>query len=233
VTLSGLGEVLGEVPVPRGSWEREAVYASAAALKRGDGRAAEVAGEMAARLRALPGVSRADIRAGGFLLIEVAVPGEIVREILDGAAETRVRTKSTAQLGEIWPDFPRTWNNPGFVVRYAYARAAAVQRWARDLEFDGLDIFRPDLLTGIPDRRVLRVLAEWPSRRLSGDPAWPAYLERLADAYHDAHEQAPAIPKGDEMPGELHIARLWLARAVQRVLGEGMRACGEIPLDRL
>jgi arginyl-tRNA synthetase len=65
---------------------------------------------------------------------------------------------------------------------------------------------------------VLRVLAELPGRLASRDPGWETYLVRLALAYHDAHEHAPATPMGDEQPGAVHGARVRLARAVQDVL---------------
>lgn len=185
--------VLGEPPVPQGTWEREAVYVSAASLRRG------------VRPADLPGVD-AELLPNGLLRITVAVPGELVREI---------EPLDLPDPG--WPDFPRTWDNPGFVVRYGHARACAVQRWARDLEVP-LDGFRPDLLDDPYDRAVLRVLAELPGRLVSRDPAWPAYLVRLALAYHDAHEHAPAVPMGEEVPQPVHTARVWLARAVQGLL---------------
>ncbi|MFI6479889.1 anticodon-binding protein [Nonomuraea sp. NPDC050663] len=187
-------DILGEPPTPEGTWVHEAAYVSAAALRRGlDPH------ELAARV---PG---ARVLPGGLIRIVVEVPGEL----LNGAFE-HIEDQG-------WPDLPRTWDNPGFVVRYAAARAANAQRWARDLGVPS-EPFVPRLLDGPWDRGVLRVLAELPGRRASRDPGWPAYLVRLATAYHDAHENAPAHPKGDEEPSELHTARMWLAQAVQKVL---------------
>ncbi|MEV6980849.1 anticodon-binding protein [Sphaerisporangium sp. NPDC051017] len=299
MTVDALRAILGSPPVPEGSWEREAVYVSAAVLRRAGparqvaggpareiterpaggpvreitGRSArEVAEGLAVRLRAVPGVRAVQVRQNGFLVIEVAVPGEIVREILAGPvtpAEVPVPVGSAP-----WPEVPLTWSNPGFVVRYAYVRAGAVQRWARDLGIEAgppgasgqgkgepeerrgepgaAAGFRPESLDDPRDRAVLRVLAELPSRRAGRDAGrsgrypsgggearasggrgpgresgWPAYLERLAEAYHDAFEHAPAIPKGDEPPTGTHVARLWMARAVREVLGEGLTALGQ------
>ncbi|MEU8267475.1 anticodon-binding protein [Sphaerisporangium sp. NPDC049002] len=273
--MRALGVVLGSPPVPQGSWERRAEYVSAVALRRADRAPREVAEELAVRLRPLAGVRAVDVRANGFLVIEVAVPGEIVREILaEPLSPPRGACEQGADEAGPWPDFPRTWDNPGFVVRYAYVRAGAVLRWARDLGLWGVEgrrtgardddlgyehddhgftagesagapdhgrlddhalsepehdaeackpaVFRPEALADPRDRAVLRVLAELPSRRESRDPGWQAYLERLAEAYHDAFEHAPALPKGDEAPTAAHGARLWMAAAVRRVIGEGL-----------
>ncbi|MFC7589215.1 hypothetical protein ACFQYP_40195 [Nonomuraea antimicrobica] len=78
--------------------------------------------------------------------------------------------------------------------------------------------FRPELLDDPCHRRVLRVLAELPGRLGGRQPGWESYLLRLALAYHDAHERAPAVPVGDEEPGPVHTARVRLAQAVRMVL---------------
>lgn len=219
MTPGGLAEVLGLPPIPCGTWAEAATYVSPAALRRSEDPEA-----MAARLRALPGIAAVRVRPGGFLEIEVAVPGELVAEI--GPAPG-----APAAGPPPWPDLPRTWANPGFAVRYAHVRAVAVQRWAAELGVAG--DFRPELLTGRPDRAVLRSLAELPGRRVSRDPGWAAYTEQLALAYHDAFERAPALPSGDEPPSPLHTARVRLARAVRDVLAEGLAALGETAPSRL
>ncbi|WP_219470129.1 anticodon-binding protein, partial [Nonomuraea rhizosphaerae] len=188
-------EVLGEPPVPEGTWEREAVYVSAAALRRG-----VPPGELAARL----GPS-ARVLGNGFLRVTVAVPGALVLSV------------EPLEVPDFWPDLPRTWDNPGFVVRYGHVRAVAVRRWARDLGVPA-EGFRPELLDHPCDRAVLRVLAELPGRRVSRTPGWEAYLFRLASAYHDAFERAPALPMGDAPPEPVHTARVRLAEAVLKVL---------------
>ncbi|MCT9929053.1 DALR anticodon-binding domain-containing protein [Planotetraspora sp. A-T 1434] len=232
MTPARLGRFLGAPPVPCGSWEREAVLASPIALKTAYGRPPrDVAEEFAARLRGEEGIAAVRVQPNGFLLIALATPGEIVREIVepesvsppdepDGAGSDGPAGNDRRRAGRVpspWPDFPRTWDNPGFVVRFAHARAAVVRRWARDLGVPS-EGFRPELLDDPRDRAVLRLLAELPSRTAGREPAWTAYAEQLALAYHDAHEHAPATPMGDGRPAEVHTSRLWLARAVQIVL---------------
>ncbi|MEV4248545.1 DALR anticodon-binding domain-containing protein [Streptosporangium canum] len=218
MTPGQLGEVLGLPPIPSGTWAEEALYVSPAALRRG-----EAPGEMAARLRVLPGIADVRVRGDGFLEIVVAVPGELVTEIGPVPA--------AAGGAPPWADLPRTWDNPGFVVRFAHVRAVAVQRWAADLAVGG--DFRPELLAGRWDRAVLRSLAEVHGRRVSRAPGWAAYTEQLALVYHDAFERAPALPSGEEEPSALHAARVRLARAVRDVLAEGLAALGETAPDRL
>ncbi|GIH61032.1 hypothetical protein Msi02_18490 [Microbispora siamensis] len=228
--MEALREVLGAPPVPQGSWEREARFVSTAALRGTAEPPAEAAERLAVRLREVPGVRHVDVRPNGFLVVEIAAPGEIVQDILAAplAAPPR-RTGSTAP----WPDFPRTWDNPGFAVRYAYVRAGAVQRWARDLGVPTGAAARSGLLDGPCDRAVLRVLAELPSRRDSRDPGWAAYLERLAEVYHAAVEHASPIPRGDEPPSEVHAARVRMGEAVRRVLGEGLAELGVAPPGKI
>ncbi|MEU4404837.1 DALR anticodon-binding domain-containing protein [Streptosporangium sp. NPDC023963] len=224
MTPGALGEVLGLPPIPRGTWAGEALYVSPAALRRG-----EDPEETAGRLRGLPGIAAVRVRPGGFLEIVVAVPGELVTEI--GAVPPPATSAAGDVAGSPWEDLPRTWANPGFVVRYAHARAVAVQRWAAELGVGG--DFRPELLEGREDRAVLRLLAEVHGRRVSRDPGWAAYAEQLALAYHDAFEGAAALPSGDEEPSEPHAARVRLARAVRDVLAEALAALGETAPDRL
>ncbi|MFE3453269.1 anticodon-binding protein [Nonomuraea sp. NPDC059194] len=196
-----LAEVLGEPPAPDGTWEREAGYLSTAALRRGI-----PPEELAARVRALDGVGAVAVTGRGFLHITVDTPGELLEEPF-----------TPVPFEDPWPDLPRTWDNPGFVVRYGHARAAAVIRWAADLGVP-TGAFRPETLTGPHDRAVLRLLAELPGRRTSRDPGWGTYLPRLALAYHDAVEHAPAVPLGDLLPEPVHTARVRLAEAVRVVL---------------
>ncbi|MFD0891005.1 DALR anticodon-binding domain-containing protein, partial [Streptosporangium algeriense] len=179
---------------------------------------------LAARVRALPGITEVRVRPGGLLEIVVTVPGELLTEI-------EAVSHPFPGRGPRWPDFPRTWRNPGFTVRYACVRAAAVRRWAGELGVGGP--FLPELLDGRRDRAVLRLLAELYGRRGSRDPGWAAYAEQLALAYHDAFEHAPALPSGDEEPTALHTARVRLAGAVREVLAEALSAVGETVPDRL
>lgn len=237
--IEELRGVLGAPPVPQGSWERDACFVSTAALRgtaaqHGTAESpAEVAERLAARLRAVPGVRRVDVRPNGFLVIGVATPGRIVEDVLATPPRQGAASPQPEAAAAPWPDFPRTWDNPGFAVRYAYVRAGAVRRWAGDLGVRTGAAARPELLDGPFDRAVLRVLAELPSRRESRDPGWAAYLERLAEVYHTAVERASPIPMGDEPPSEVHTARVRMGEAVRLVLGEGLVELGVVPPGKI
>ncbi|MFI6501088.1 anticodon-binding protein [Nonomuraea typhae] len=193
MNLAQLVSLLGEPPMPFGDWAEEAVLVSAAALRRG----VDPAGFAAS----VPGAS---VLPNGVIRIVLAEPWDVVGEVF-----------AVADQG--WADTPRTWDNPGFVVKYARFRAVAVGRWARDLGVPP-EPFEPRLLSDARDRAVLRALAELPGRRVSRDPGWAAYLVRLASAYHDAFEHAAPLPSGDEAVAPVHTARVRLAAAVQKVL---------------
>jgi arginyl-tRNA synthetase len=176
----------------------------------------------------------------GFLSIPVGQPGALAKHIVETADYGRAPGLVRASQAT-WPDRPRTFDNPGFVVQFAHARAASVRRHARDL---GLAAGDPEGRLDEPaERRLLGLLAELPLRaaRAAGgaaggavDPAsYRRHLVRVADAYHDVHERCPALPKGDEVPNRLHGARLTLAEAVRVALNNGLRTLGETPEERL
>jgi arginyl-tRNA synthetase len=197
-------------------------------LARAAGRSApEVAALLAKRLATRPGVRTARATGPGFLTITMDTP--LIARIDETYGLTRVPTTKT------WPVRPMTFDNPGFRVRFAYARASGVQRHAADLGIhEGTETETSDPR----ERLLLALLADFPGRTeqaaRQNDPRPLArHLELIADAYHDVHEQCPALPKGDEPAGDRHIARLGLARAVRIVLGNGLRMLGEMPDDRL
>jgi arginyl-tRNA synthetase len=164
------------------------------------------------------------ITGPGFLRIEMPEPGALARRIV----ETGDYGFMEGWAGPTWPDRPRTFGNPGFVVRFAYARAAAIRRHARDL---GLVAGEVDGLLDEPaERRLLGSLAGLGG---CGAPRYKRQLVLVADAYHDVHERCPALPKGDEPPSTRHRARLTLAEAVRIALNNGLRTLGETPDERL
>jgi arginyl-tRNA synthetase len=190
----------------------------------------EVAAVLAKRLAGRPGVRAARVTGPGFLTITTAAP--LTARINETYGLTAL--PKTGQSEQTWPLRPLTFDNPGFRVRFAYARASGVRRHAADLgvaEGDGP-------LEDPRERLLLGLLAEFPGRaeqaaRKNDVRPFARHLERIADSYHDVHEQCPALPKGDEPAGERHAARLSLARAVRVVLGNGLRMLGEMPEDRL
>ncbi|MFI6518626.1 DALR anticodon-binding domain-containing protein [Spirillospora sp. NPDC050679] len=213
--------VPGDVPV---SGRGAGVYGSPLALRLG------IDGEiLARRLRGVAGVERVTV-VKGFLTIFVD-PGRLAEDVVaEGASYGVARVP-----GAGWPEWPRTFGNPGFSVRYAYARAASVRRWAEDLQV------RPGPVAGSREDEelaLLGVLAEVPERARQAERERDAApfvrcLERLAGAYHDVHERCPALPKGDEKPGAVHAARVTLAEAARIALGNGLNMIGETPRERI
>ena len=170
-------------------------------------------------------------RVGGVVtgdgFVRVVVPVEQVVEAV-------VREPLPSLPAGGWDEWPRTFENPGFSVRYAYARACWVGRWAADLEI------RPGSLLDVTEEELALVgaLGDVPGRARQAERERDARpfmlcLEKVAEAYHDVHERCPAIPKGDEEPGAVHAGRVGLAEAVRVVLGNGLNVIGEIPRERI
>ncbi|MDN3351792.1 DALR anticodon-binding domain-containing protein [Actinomadura sp. DC4] len=191
--------------------------------------APEVAALLAQRLAKRPEIGEARATGPGFLTITLGTP--LLKRIDENYGLAEV------PMGPTWPVRPMTFENTGFRVRFAYARASGVQRHAADLgipEGPATTVATTDPR----EHRLTGLLADFPGRAEQAarqdDPRPLArHLELIADAYHDVHEQCPALPKGDEPAGDRHIARLGLARAVRIVLGNGLRMLGETPDDRL
>jgi arginyl-tRNA synthetase len=214
-------------------------------LAKAAGRSApEVAALLAKRLGARPGVRNARATGPGFLTITMDTPLTARIDETYGLA--------TVPTARTWPVRPMTFDNPGFRVRFAYARASGVRRHAADLGIHEATDKATGKATGRATGKATRephdndprellllaLLADFPGRAeqaaRQNDPRPLArHLELVADAYHDVHEQCPALPKGDEPAGDRHIARLGLARAARIVLGNGLRMLGETPDDRL
>ncbi|WP_125618091.1 MULTISPECIES: DALR anticodon-binding domain-containing protein [Actinomadura] len=123
-----------------------------------------------------------------------------------------------------WDEWPRTFENPGFVVRYAYARACWAVRWAREVKVPEGSLVRAE-----PEElAVVSLLGDFPGRAAQAERERDARplvlcLEKVAGAYHDVHERCPAADGG----------RVALAEAVSRVLGNGLNMIGETPRERI
>lgn len=241
------GELGGPVPdqAPL-SWARSGVCSSPLALRlaAAQGRpASEVAGIIARRLAVTPGVGSVAVTGPGFLTITGYPPGPPAARIIDPAELGLSAGVPSAR----WPDRPRTFGNPGFCVRFAYARAAAVRRRAADLRVAAADPAgpaRPAEQAGLvepaepAELALLGLVGELPDRvglavrKQSAGPL-QRHLERIAEAYHDVYEQCPALPQGDEEPTGTHGARVALAEAVEIALSNGLRMLGETPRERI
>ncbi|MWA06067.1 hypothetical protein F8568_038110 [Actinomadura sp. LD22] len=164
----------------------------------------------------------------GFVRVEVPA-ADVVEAIL---RDPGYGTARVPRFG--WDDRPRSFENPGFSVRYAYARACWVGRWGAELGVGEGSLRDPEPA----ELRLVGVLGEVPGRAAQaereGDARPLAFcLERVAGAYHDVHERCPAVPLGDEEPGAVHAGRAGLARAVRVALGNGLKMIGETPRERI
>ncbi len=130
-----------------------------------------------------------------------------------------------------WSEWPRTFENPGFSVRYAYARACWVGRWAREfgVEAGPFEGGAEELVGALGDMPGRASQAE---RERDARPLLLC-LEKVAEEYHEVHERCPAVPVGDEEPGAVHAGRVGLAEAVKVVLGNGLNMIGETPRERI
>ncbi|MCO6006160.1 DALR anticodon-binding domain-containing protein [Actinoallomurus purpureus] len=195
-------------------------------LARAAGRpATEIADLLAARLARMPGVG--DVRVTGPGFLSIGVSASLAAHIDETYGVVAVPRAT-------WPEHPLTFDNPGFVVRFAYARAVAVRRQAAELGIRAAD----GPLADPREKRLLGLLAEFPGRaeqaaRTNDPRPFTRQLELIADAYHDVHEWCSPLPKGDEPITGHHAARLSLAGAAYIVLGNGLRMLGETPNDRL
>lgn len=164
------------------------------------------------------------VAGAGFVRVVLGV-GELVDGILRDPRYGVARVP-----GRTWEEWPRTFDNPGFSVRYAYARACWTGRWARELGVaDG------PLRAGELESQLVWAMGDVPGRAEQAERERDARplmfcLEKVAGAYHDVHERCPAVPKGDEEPVP---GRVGLARAVKAVLGNGLNTIGETPRERI
>ncbi|WP_157963617.1 anticodon-binding protein [Actinocorallia populi] len=169
---------------------------------------------LAGRLRRHRHISHVETRGPGLLALHLAVPGRIAAAVAGDEGYGRGE-----MIEGSWDDFPRTFDNPGFRVRFAYERACAVERRARDLQVPPGD---PAALTAPGELRLLGLLAGFEGHRKP-----MLQLERIADAYHDVHESSR------EEPTPLHGARVILAGAVRVTLRNGLSRLGETARERL
>ncbi|QFG24241.1 hypothetical protein [Actinomadura sp. WMMB 499] len=155
-------------------------------------------------------------RVGGVVsrgLVRIVVPvGELVERVRNDPGY------GVADVPEFaWDEWPRTFENPGFVVRYAYARARWAVRWAGEP-----DVARTEY--GAAESALVSLLGDFPGRAAQAERERDARplvlcLEKVAWAYHDVHERP--------------VGRVALAEAVSVVLGNGLNMIGETPRERI
>lgn len=129
-------------------------------------------------------------------------------------------------------------DNPVFYVQYAHARLSSLLRSAADLGIVRSD--QPDLglLGHERESELLGALAEFPrvvasAAELRAPHRVARYLENLAGSYHRFYDSCRVLPQGDDVPGPLTDARLWLCEATRIVLANGLGLLGVSAPDRM
>ncbi|MDX6200842.1 MAG: arginyl-tRNA synthetase, partial [Frankiales bacterium] len=132
----------------------------------------------------------------------------------------------------------QTSENPVFYVQYAHARIASLLRNAVELGIDKGDSFDSGLLDHERENDLVLALAQFPgvvstAAELREPHRVARYLEELAGTYHRFYDACRVLPMGDEEPGDLHRARLWLMEATRTVLSNGLDLLGVFAPDRM
>jgi arginyl-tRNA synthetase len=127
--------------------------------------------------------------------------------------------------------------NPVYYVQYAHARLSAIARNAAELGLIA-NTGHLDLLTHDREGTLIRNIGEFP-RVLNSAAALREphricrYLEDLAGDYHRFYDTCRVLPQGDEVPNELHVARLALCQATRQVIANGLGILGVTAPERM
>ncbi|MGY1608592.1 arginine--tRNA ligase [Geodermatophilus sp. SYSU D00700] len=176
-------------------------------------------------------------RAGTVVLLE-----DLVDAVGADAARYALARASVDQQIDLDLDLwsRQTNDNPVFYVQYAHARISSVLRNAADLgialgEAGDVDVA---LLTHERENDLLRAIGEFPrvltsAAELRAPHRVARYLEELAGTYHRFYDVCRVLPRGDEEPGPLTTARLWLCAATAVVLRNGLGVLGVSAPERM
>lgn len=139
----------------------------------------------------------------------------------------------------------RTNDNPVYYVQYAHARTSGVVRNAADLGIIPAAVidwdpagFDAGLLVHERESRLLGLIGEFPrvvaaAAELREPHRVARYLEELATGYHKFYDACRVLPVGDEPPGQLTVARLWLTAATRQTLANGLALLGVTAPERM
>jgi arginyl-tRNA synthetase len=132
----------------------------------------------------------------------------------------------------------QTNDNPVFYVQYAHARLASLARNAADLGIEPGQDYDPALLDTERESELIALLAAYPqvltaAAELREPHRVARYLEDLASGYHKFYDSVRVLPMGDEPATDATVARLWLCRATQQVLANGLAVLGVSAPDRM
>ena len=100
------------------------------------------------------------------------------------------------------------------------------------------DEFDPSLLSHPKEGELLRALADVPrvvgaAAQLREPHRVARYLEDTAAAFHRFYDSCRVLPMGDEVPGDIHRARLLLVAATRVVLANGLDLLGVSAPERM
>jgi arginyl-tRNA synthetase len=160
---------------------------------------------------------------------------------VDAARYSLARSSTDSQLtldvAEITRAAPE---NPVYYVQYVAARTASLARNARELGLDwsAPESFHPELLSDDRESVLLGALGEFPrvvagAAELREPHRIARYLEDLAGTYHRFYDGCRILPRGDEEPSDLHLARLWLNDATRTVISNGLAMLGVSAPERM
>jgi arginyl-tRNA synthetase len=160
---------------------------------------------------------------------------------VDAARYSLARSSTDSQLTLDVEEITRAApENPVYYVQYVAARTASLARNARDLglSWTAPESFHPELLTDDREALLLGALGEFPrvvasAAELREPHRVARYLEDLAGTYHRFYDGCRILPRGDEPPTDLHLARLWLNDATRTVISNGLALLGVSAPERM
>ncbi|RBP66335.1 arginyl tRNA synthetase-like protein [Brevibacterium sanguinis] len=238
----------------RGHWTSNIALQTAAVLGRAP---RDLAIDIAALLRAEPGVRSVEVSGPGFLTITPSAPAaQLAAAILSSASDRDAvepapaaePAPASAQSGSA-PSEPMPDDAVLDEVRVAHALARRIERVAVATGVARLAAAAPadaglgeasaaggavEAGTDEAETALLTALVDFP--RVAGD-AVPArivrHLQGLAEVFHRWVDSHPVIPTIDEDVTGVHAERLLLDRAVGVVLGDGLRLLGATAPERM
>jgi arginyl-tRNA synthetase len=175
-------------------------------------------------------------RAGEFVTLR-----EVINEVGADTAKFMFLTKRSDSHLDFDLDIAKEQSaeNPVYYVQYAFARIARIFRQAIEKEvqgFNGSDVQGIDfsLLTEPEEISTIKKLAHYPivfeGAVMALEPhRITYYLQGLAGLFHSYYNKYRVVSENKE----LTLARLGLCRAVQMVLGEGLRILGVHAPERM
>jgi arginyl-tRNA synthetase len=173
-------------------------------------------------------------RAGTVITLD-----DLVESIgVDAARYSLIRSSVDTPIDidlELWSSASN--ENPVYYVQYAHARLAALARNAAELGLTP-STEHLELLTHDKEGTLIRNLGEFPrvlktAAALREPHRVSRYLEDLAGDYHRFYDSCRVLPQGDEVPADLHAARLALCQATRQVIANGLGILGVTAPERM